>query len=685
MRKVRQDLDGGQVAIGKGKIPTGTVPPEGIVFGQSSHCQKLRHVSTDIVMGHGNSSYEHTVDLRLDTQNTYLAQDRWPLRHSIQKAVRNEFQVLVVEPAMLLTFVKAPLVLTDCEVVVSKKVLGGLLVSERVALGPGDHVVVAMLPIALSTTWGSRAPTCSQRFLSLQFVSTTTLQYYTMRLSDSASQFSAGAAPCTARCRSTYSEPLQLEPAQPALPALQSDTQTSPGGTTEVTSAARPKLELKMQQKPPQPYGFGPAAPSQELPFPAHANLTAAELLTFLPHSIRSADIIYRLVSNGGTRRVLSTMINTQRLLLIQWSNNTCGTTMYKAMNDAGFEGWTVGIHGNWHDLKRGTWDEKNLDVAGCRRPGEIRKKQPAAPDVPFRSLAMDVRQMPRGHDALDLTRMVQYCTCKPKEIWMYPRDYSALLEHLGGPTAVTPQHHDRQVFRRWIDVEPPAANPVFAARGGQTTKKKRSILAQDQASAPETHSPPAVPASASLSMQTARASNQQSSNSVKRRGKLRKQTETRQDVDGDTDMDREMMDYGAYSRPAAKYVAPPEKEVEPPSFAIELALRVEGMADERDRFSPYAFGGPRSTSPYRSLHRISQPDRGDISGWAENLRWASEQRRCFWQSAQAGTWNESPEHMELITKIRRERTWASDELVEHVAQEQYEESRQSRLYEENE
>ncbi|KAI8941578.1 hypothetical protein NX059_002793 [Plenodomus lindquistii] len=435
-------------------------------------------------------------------------------------------------------------------------------------------------------------------------------------------------------------------------------------------------LEFRTRQ-PRQPYGFGPATPSQDLAFPAHANMTAAELLTFLPHSIRNADIIYRLVSNGGTRHLLSVIVNTQRLLLMPWSDNTCGATMYKAMNAAGFHNWTVTVHGNWHDKEKATWNEGNLDVGGCRSLSQINGSGSVAPDVPFRSLKVDVRYMPVGYDALDLTRMVQYCVRKSAEVWMYPRDYAALLEHLGGPTTVTSQHHDRAVFKRWADVQLPVPNSILASQGGQTRQRKESTEAHEKAPNRETPSKIAQSALANRSKQTTPAIESEPRTDVRPARRSRKLVGTGEDMNKDVDRDTGNMDNKTYSRPAPKYVAPPETAAEPPHSAIEFTYRREGMAEEGNAFSPYAFGGPRYAPPYRSLRHIGQPHRDDIGGWAENLRWASEQRICFSQHPQAEAWNESPEHMELIAKIRQEEGWASDELITRIGQEQYEEEQE--------
>lgn len=73
---------------------------------------------------------------------------------------------------------------------------------------------------------------------------------------------------------------------------------------------------------------------------------------------------------------------------------------------------------------------------------------------------------------------------------------------------------------------------------------------------------------------------------------------------------------------------------------------------------------------PYRRLKQIEFPHPLDISGWAENLRWAFEQRVLFArESPEALEWTESPEHMAYIERERMQREWASDELLEQLAE----------------
>lgn len=110
-----------------------------------------------------------------------------------------------------------------------------------------------------------------------------------------------------------------------------------------------------------------------------------------------------------------------------------------------------------------------------------------------------------------------------------------------------------------------------------------------------------------------------------------------------------------------------------PPSIAAPLDTSVileifqsDGVFGETDPYSAYAFERPRRSPPYRCLHQIAQPRPWDISGWAENLRWAFEQRVLFGREHAAVLgWNESPAHMAYIEQQRTQGVWASDELLE--------------------
>jgi hypothetical protein len=408
---------------------------------------------------------------------------------------------------------------------------------------------------------------------------------------------------------------------------------------------------------------FGPYAPSQDLSFPSHANLTAYELFAFLPNCIRSPEVIYRFVSNGATRHVLWAMMNTARDFQKEWAANSCGTALYKTMSEAGYEGWTVKIHSRWHAAREALWDEHNLDVSGFQTPRELLEMDRLEVNVPFKSLAAGVRSMPEGDDALDLTRMVQYCVQKADERWVYPRDYAKLLDLLDGPASTRPGNFDRALFKRWEDRKPPppriwSDEEIRIAKDlwGNKNKKRRADNASSEA-----------PISKRQSREVTTIAEVQH----KTRGRTNKSMRFEEiDID-EKQMDAEDEDEEShaeqYSRAPAEYVVPPAGAFAPSTAAVKLAFIAECNVGETKPFSAYAFGGPRHRPPYRMLHDIEQPDQLDISGWAENLRWAFEQRACFWHAVQTEGWNESSAHMEMIAQTRLKQVWASDELLEQL------------------
>lgn len=226
---------------------------------------------------------------------------------------------------------------------------------------------------------------------------------------------------------------------------------------------------------------FGDDAPPNTLSFPKRANLTVIEILAFLPNRINCADVVYRMISNGGTRKSIHAIVNTHRDLEAEWSANCCGEAMYKAMQKAGYTKWTITQHNVWHDSRKALWDSNRLDVGDLRpAPG------PAARSVSFRSLAENVRTMPQGDDTLDLTRMVLYCVQIAEDGWKYPRDYKELLDLLGGPAAVREANTDGAVFRRWENRRPPPPLPkpapllrgIEVLGGCKKTRRKSSAVA---------------------------------------------------------------------------------------------------------------------------------------------------------------------------------------------------------------
>ena len=447
-----------------------------------------------------------------------------------------------------------------------------------------------------------------------------------------------------------------------------------------------PVFKQRKERKSPVVHGFGPTAPEQNLAFPAHANLTVVELLTFLPNSVRCPDVIYRFISNGGTRHIIWAILNTQRDLIAEVSLNLCGAWMSKAMKAAGYDGWTITQHYRFHDERKTTWDEAKLDVAGFRTLGQHKREHTLAPDIRFKDLVVGVRSMPQGDDAVDLTRMVRYYIQKPDEQWMYPYHYSTLLDLLGGPTPVRKEHLDRAAFLRWAGIEPPPPHlqPTgpFSVSEDELKEKRQKSTSSIGGNAPlmRMQSREATPVLGVRSAEATPAPTTQTRKSEWPKARPRKSVRVEETAQPEPmNTEEEMASYEIYIREPAEYIAAPDDAEVPTDETVELAFLKEGAVGETDPFNPYAFGGPRYSPPYRMLHQIAQPMLEDNSGWAENLRWAFEQHACFWHTFQTANWNESPEHMEFIARTRKQKLWASDELLELLAREQRREEENDR------
>lgn len=136
---------------------------------------------------------------------------------------------------------------------------------------------------------------------------------------------------------------------------------------------------------------------------------------------------------------------------------------MHYAMRRAGNEDWTINTRSNYPQER--VYDEDSLYVGDFRPPRVTHPKSVPAKlkckqsehsrnaqvgPIPFKDLALHVKEHPSGADALDLTRCVLYGIENPEEQWLFPDDFKELVDHLGGPLTVTYSHLDRQIFARY-------------------------------------------------------------------------------------------------------------------------------------------------------------------------------------------------------------------------------------------
>jgi hypothetical protein len=244
-------------------------------------------------------------------------------------------------------------------------------------------------------------------------------------------------------------------------------------------------------------------APSPEHEFP-DANITLAELAAFLPQSIKSWDVVDRIVWNGATTNDVQKMINKYRDMPYgKIDTNSVFLMMRGQMrkrtnaehNYNHWKEWVVGTH---EDIMRpNTFDADSISVTGFRRPIVFVKIQDeAAAPIPFKNLANGVAQWPEGDDAFDLTRCVAWCAENPEEEYFYPTDYQEVLSYVGGPKSPTGRHTDAEVLsrlraapdfkssrprKRWARVQDSSDEPADEITSRTAKRKARVIDSSDE------------------------------------------------------------------------------------------------------------------------------------------------------------------------------------------------------------
>jgi hypothetical protein len=243
---------------------------------------------------------------------------------------------------------------------------------------------------------------------------------------------------------------------------------------------------------------FGDGSPSWNVEFPA-GSLTAAEIIAYLPHWLKSIDVIDRFIRNGGGAMVIVKMINEYRDLPggVDMERNSVLIMMQNAMRYYGLNKWTAGKHNTFVDMS--IWDSNDLRVHDFRVPrithpksGNAVSFNARAGPVEFRDLALHVKKHPSGPDALDLTRCVAWACSHPQESWLFPDDYGRLVNLLGGARDVIFANSDSEAFTRRseVQVRPLAVAalthrgleaPGHAASRGYKTSSVRNVGPQSQ------------------------------------------------------------------------------------------------------------------------------------------------------------------------------------------------------------
>ncbi|KAF2450983.1 hypothetical protein P171DRAFT_480032 [Karstenula rhodostoma CBS 690.94] len=197
-------------------------------------------------------------------------------------------------------------------------------------------------------------------------------------------------------------------------------------------------------------------APSPNIPFLPGVNLTLAEIMTFLPNHLRSVDMIDRVHQNTGkyNQKALANMATAHRRDAV--SDNFIWNSIVKAEMNKEYrnQGWTAQNHIR---PRHPRYVLGSLAVGGMRTLEGVNHARGSVPKypsnpIPFRNLANNVKHLPVGNDALDLTRCVSWVLQNPgaSAQYMFPNDYATVLIIVGGPHAVTNNHLDMAAVGRW-------------------------------------------------------------------------------------------------------------------------------------------------------------------------------------------------------------------------------------------
>ncbi|KAF2821274.1 hypothetical protein CC86DRAFT_411572 [Ophiobolus disseminans] len=210
-------------------------------------------------------------------------------------------------------------------------------------------------------------------------------------------------------------------------------------------------------------------APPRTLEFPQDIEITACEILAFLPNWIRCHDVVFRFASNGVANQIVATIVNYFRRpddkgdvdanSMCKIMGHTMCVTGYQYPGVEVVNGvkkprphpWT-----NTRHKKHGTkdtlgspWSHQDLTFAG--KSPDLHGSETLVGNVRFDSLADGLQRWPsvqRG-DGLRLTGCVQYAVAHPEENLMFPCDFKALAEKLILNTT-RDCHLDGATFKRW-------------------------------------------------------------------------------------------------------------------------------------------------------------------------------------------------------------------------------------------
>ncbi|PVI00025.1 hypothetical protein DM02DRAFT_655793 [Periconia macrospinosa] len=198
---------------------------------------------------------------------------------------------------------------------------------------------------------------------------------------------------------------------------------------------------------------FGDDCPPKNLPF-SNGNLTAAEILAYRPHWLKSVDVVNRFLTNGATYSISATMINEFRDFsegqalksnpVLKMAQGSRGAAVNKK--------WSIGNH--QEHFKDRVWDTTSLNTLIC-----------------------ELFWFPLGcaHSS------VNWCLEPPGHEYVFPSEFEKVLDLVGVPINVTALHHEKQAFVCRLNT----------AIGAISLRQSTSFLADPSPSSAQPHTQP--------------------------------------------------------------------------------------------------------------------------------------------------------------------------------------------------
>lgn len=200
---------------------------------------------------------------------------------------------------------------------------------------------------------------------------------------------------------------------------------------------------------------FGAKAPVTHIALCSNGNITAAEIIAFLPNWIRNTDVCDRLNFNGWVAEGIANVANEHLDLPRGPMNaNSALKVLQAGKRYTADHSPKTGLYWTpkkaYNTLRPATWDSNDLSLADRRLNIEYKPDGYARVDsIPFEDLARHVVNMPTGYDALDLTRCVEHAQAHVGE-YKFPQDFQSLTLKLGGPAPVKYGHLDYTAAARY-------------------------------------------------------------------------------------------------------------------------------------------------------------------------------------------------------------------------------------------